>query len=204
MDAIINFVNNLVGGNVYVSSALVSIIPLIELKGGILFAREAGLNFFYGFLLPYLGSTVVFFPIFFLLKPILNALKKVKWFNAFATKVENYFAKKAEEVSKKERKGLSETGIKALDVFVFIAIPLPMTGVWTGTAIAAFLNLKFKHAVLPAILGNMVAGLIISVLAQLFLPYVDIILWGVLGLAVVLLAVVIIKISLSKPNESEK
>lgn len=203
MDAIINFVNNLVGGNVYLSSALVSIIPLIELKGGILFARGAELNFLYGFLLPYLGSTIVFFPIFFLLKPILNLLKKIKWFNSFALKVESYFEKKADEVRQKKRKGLNETQIKMLGVFIFIAIPLPMTGVWTGTAVAVFLNLKFKQAVLPAVLGNMIAGLIISVLAELFLPYVDIILWGVLGLAVILLAVVIIKIVLSKPKTKE-
>lgn len=203
MDAIINFVNNLVGGNVYISSALVSIIPLIELKGGILFARGAGLKFLYGFLLPYLGSTIVFFPIFFLLKPILNLLKKIKWFNSFALKVESYFEKKADEVRQQKRKGLNETQIKMLGVFIFIAIPLPMTGVWTGTAVAVFLNLKFKQAVLPAVLGNMIAGLIISVLAELFLEYVDIILWGVLGLAVILLAVVIIKIALSKPKTKE-
>ncbi len=203
MDSVINFVNNLVGGNVYLSSALVSLIPLIELKGGILFAREAGLNFLYGFLLPYIGSTMVFFPIFFLLKPILNLLKKIKWFNAFALKVESYFEKKADEVRKKKRKGLNETQIKILGVFIFIAIPLPMTGVWTGTAVAVFLNLNFKQAVLPAVLGNMIAGLIISLLAEAFLPYVDIILWGVLGLAVILLAVVIIKIALSKPKTKE-
>lgn len=204
MDAVINFVNNLVGGNTYVSSALVSLIPLIELKGGILFAREAGLNFLFGFLLPYLGSTLVFLPIFFLLKPILNLLKKIKWFNTFALKVESYFQKKADEVKEKKRGGLDEIGIKKLGVFIFVAIPLPMTGVWTGTAVAVFLNLKFKQVILPIVLGNMIAGLIISVLAELFLPYVDIILWGVLGLAVVLLAVVIIKISLSKPKIDEK
>ena len=49
-----------------------------------------------------------------------------------------------------------------LGVFVFIAIPLPMTGVWTGTAIAVFLGLKFRQVILPVLGGNLVAGLIIS------------------------------------------
>ena len=142
-------------------------------------------------------------PIFFLLRPILNLLKKVKWFNRFACKVEEYFRKKAEEV--KNRKGkLSESGIKQLGVFIFIAIPLPMTGVWTGTAIAVFLGLKFKEIILPVLGGNLVAGLIISLLAELFLPYVDIILYVLFALVVVMLIVFIVKIALTKPKEENK
>lgn len=133
----------------------------------------------------------------------MNLLKKVKWFNRFACKVEEYFRKKAEEV--KNRKGkLSESGIKQLGVFIFIAIPLPMTGVWTGTAIAVFLGLKFKEIILPVLGGNLVAGLIISLLAELFLPYVDIILYVLFALVVVMLIVFIVKIALTKPKEENK
>jgi len=201
MDAVINWVNSLVGGNARISSVLVSLIPLIELKGGILFARESGLMFFEAFIFPYLGSTAVFFPIFFLLKPILNLLKKIKWFNKFALKVEGYFARKAEDVkNKRQNSKLSETFIKALGVFIFVAVPLPMTGIWTGTAIAVFLGLKFKEAVLPVMLCNVVAGLIISALAALFLPYVDYILLGLLVLAFVFLIAFIVKIAVAKPR----
>lgn len=204
MDEVINWINTLVGGNARISSALVSIVPLIELKGGILFARESGLGFLEGFIFPYIGSTLVFFPIFFLLKPILNLLKKIKWFNRFAVKVESYFVRKAEEVKNKGNGKLKESFIKQLGVFIFVAVPLPMTGIWTGTAIAVFLGLNFGQAVLPVIAGNIVAGLIISVLAQLFLPYVNIILTCLLVLALVLLIVFIIKVAISKPHGGDE
>ncbi len=202
MDAFIDSVNDLIG-NPALTAMLVALVPLIELKGAILFARASGLGFLAALGASYLGSTVVAVPIFFLLRPILNLLKKVKWFNRFACKVEEYFRKKAEEV--KNRKGkLSESGIKQLGVFIFIAIPLPMTGVWTGTAIAVFLGLKFKEIILPVLGGNLVAGLIISLLAELFLPYVDIILYVLFALVVVMLIVFIVKIALTKPKEENK
>ena len=64
----VNFIQNLIGNDV-LATAIMSLVPLIELKGGIVFARGAGLDFFTSFLLAYVGSTLVFFPIYFLLKP---------------------------------------------------------------------------------------------------------------------------------------
>lgn len=204
MDVVINWINSLVGGNTFVSSTLVSMIPLIELKGGILFARECSLNFLYGFLFPYLGSTIIFFPIFFLLKPILNLLKKIKFIKNFALKIESYFAAKAKKVRENGKQSFSESTIKFLGVLIFVAVPLPMTGVWTGTAVAVFLGLEFKKTLPAVIIGNLIAGLIISILAELFLPYVDIILNGLLILAVILLVIVIVKIALSKPQKDNE
>lgn len=202
MDNFIESVNNLIG-NPALTAMLVSVIPLIELKGAILFARASGLGFFAALGASYIGSTIVFIPIFFLLRPILNLLKKIKWFNSFANKVEAYFQKKADEV--KNRKGkLGEAGIKMMGVFIFIAIPLPMTGVWTGTAIAVFLGLKFRQVILPVLGGNLVAGLIISVLAELFIDYVDYILYGLFALVVVMLVVFIVKVALTKPKKAEE
>ena len=202
LDNFIESVNNLIG-NPALTAMLVSVIPLIELKGAILFARASGLGFFAALGASYIGSTIVFIPIFFLLRPILNLLKKIKWFNSFANKVEAYFQKKADEV--KNRKGkLGEAGIKMMGVFIFIAIPLPMTGVWTGTAIAVFLGLKFRQVILPVLGGNLVAGLIISVLAELFIDYVDYILYGLFALVVVMLVVFIVKVALTKPKKAEE
>ena len=84
-----------------------------------------------------------------------------------------------------------------------------MTGIWTGTAIAVFLGLRFKDAILPIILGNAVAGLIISLLAELCLVFwtiavLDYILYALLVIAVVLLVVVIVKIAGKKPRKEGK
>jgi len=198
-------------GNIW-GTLVMSFFPLIELKGGIIFARGAALGFFEALGLAYAGSTLAFFLVFFLLQPILKLLKKIKFVKNLADKVELYFKDKATEtLEKRQQKNknakISETMLKALGVFIFVAIPLPMTGVWTGTAIAVFLNLKFKDVVLPVMVGNLVAGLIISLLAQICLwiwDYatavfvLDIILYALFGIAVVLLVVFIVKVLTKK------
>jgi uncharacterized membrane protein len=202
-----DFISNLIG-NEYLATLIMSLIPLIELKGAIIYAWDI-LGFIKAFLLSYLGSTLVVVPIFFLLKPILNLLKKVKFFNKFALKIEGYFSKKAQETlkSRQEKNGdrfKRETFIKCLGVFIFVAIPLPMTGVWTGTAIAVFLGLKFKEAVLPIVIGNFVAGLLVSglsALCTLLSINLDIVLWILFALAGVLLIFTFIKIGRAKPQE---
>ena len=204
----VKFIQELIGNDL-LSTTIMSFIPLIELKGGIVFARGVGFSFLEALLLSYVGSTLVFFPIYFLLRPILNLFKKIKWFEKFALKIEKYFADKAEETLKERQekggKGISAEMLKRLGVFLFVAIPLPMTGVWTGTAIAVFLNLKFKDAVLPVIIGNLVAGLIISALASLCMAVwtiesLDYVLYALFALAVILLAVFIIKICCKKTD----
>lgn len=207
------FIRNLIGNDLWATITM-SLVPLIELKGGIVFARGVGFGFFEALGFAFIGSTLVFIPIYFLLRPILNLLKKIKWFNLFALKIESYFADKADETLKKQEEGkkkrkMSEKLLKQIGVFIFVAIPLPMTGVWTGTAIAVFLNLKFKDVILPVVLGNLSAGLIISALAAICMHFWDIavldyILYALFALAIVLLAVVIIKIAKKKPTAKEQ
>ena len=91
-----------------------------------------------------------------------------------------------------------------LSIFVFVAVPFPVTGVWTGTAIAVFLGLKFRESVLPIAVGNLIAGAIITLLTYLFGDYVDIIIYALFAIAIVMLVVFIVKIVRAKPIESEK
>lgn len=212
------FIQNLIGDN-RLATAIMSFIPLIELKGGIIFARGAELGFFESFGLAYAFSTLAFIPVFFLLVPILNLLKRLKWFKTFADKIELYFKDKAAgalvKAEKSGKKARSEKFYKMLGTFIFVAIPLPMTGVWTGTAVAVFFNLKFKDAVLPVVIGNFIAGAIISVLAEIIIglspnfavakAVLDYILYGLLALAAVLLIIVVVKIlRKKKPQADEK
>lgn len=203
-----NFISNLIG-NDYLATVLMSFVPLIELKGAIVFAWEK-LTPVLAFLLAYVGSTIIYIPIFFLLKPILNALKKIKFFNKFANKVESYFSDKAQqqlsEQNAKASKGrLTEVQKKQWGVFIFVGIPLPMTGVWTGTAIAVFLNLRFKQTILPVTIGNFVAGLLICALSALctFIGIsLDLVLYCLFALALILLIVFIIKVARKKTKEA--
>lgn len=205
------FINNLIG-NELLSSIIMSLVPLIELKGGIVFARGVGFSFLKAFGLCYLGSTAVFLPVFFLLKPVLELLKKNRAFKNFSLKIEGYFQDKAKSVEEKNsasKNGKSENFYKRIGVFLFVAVPLPMTGVWTGTAIAVFLGLKFKDAVLPVILGNAVAGLLISALAELCIAVWDIsmldyVLWGLFVLAAIILFITVVKMSKVKTKDNSE
>ena len=86
-------------------------------------------------------------------------------------------------------------------LLLFVAVPFPVTGVWTGTAIAVFLSLRFREAILPLALGNLIAGSIITLLTYLFAAYVDIIIYVLLALALIMLAYTIYKIAKSTPTE---
>lgn len=197
----VEIISNLIG-NEFWATLVMSFFPLIELKGGIVFARGAGMDFFNAFLLAFLGSTAVFFPIYFLLRPILELLKKIKFISKIAIKAESYCENKAIQAFSGKKNGNTEL-LKQLAVFIFVAIPLPMTGVWTGTAIAVFLNLKFKRACVAVVLGNFVAGLIISLLAALCMAVwsiaaLDYILYALFALAIIFLVVLIIKVATQK------
>ncbi len=204
-------IRELVGNDLW-ATIIMSFVPLLELKGSIVFARGLGFDFFYAFLLAYLGSTLVFFPIYFLLKPILNLIKKIKIFSRIAYKIESYLNSKAEQaLDKQTDKNKKRDGkfLKKLGVFIFVAIPLPMTGVWTGTAIAVFLNLRFKDAILPVVIGNFVAGLIISILAQICISLwsiavLDYILYGLFALALIFFVIVVIKIAKRKLAKKDR
>lgn len=80
--------------------------------------------------------------------------------------MEELFRGKAEKI---EKTGTEKSvWKKAAGVFLFVAIPLPLTGVWTGSAVAAFVDLPAKYALPALILGNFTSGLIITLL-NLFL-----------------------------------
>ena len=84
-------------------------------------------------------------------------------------------------------------------VFAFVAVPLPMTGVWTGTAIAVFLGLKFWDAFFPVAVGNLVAGLLISLFTWIFKDYVQYVILA-LGIgALALLVLFIVKVVRIQP-----
>ena len=87
-----------------------------------------------------------------------------------------------------------------LGVFAFVAVPLPLTGVWTGSAVSAFTRLPYAKALVSVIAGNLVASAIITLLCYFFQPFID---WIILAIGIIAIAVVlvlIIKIILHKPK----
>ncbi|MBO4573640.1 MAG: small multi-drug export protein [Clostridia bacterium] len=182
--------------------ALVSMVPLIELKGAIPIGEGLGLPIYETALIAYFGSTLIIIPIFFLLIPIFNLLKKIPFIKKFVEKLEAMLRSRAEKVAANIGGSADERQRQFLvrALLIFVAIPLPLTGVWTGAAIAVFLNMRFKDSVIPLALGNFIAGSIVTLLTYLFHDYVDYIITGMFLIALIMLAVAIIRIITAKPK----
>ena len=200
-ELLLNFFNKLTDNGELIT-LLVSMFPLIELKGAIPIGTGLGLPLIRSALLAYAGSSLIVIPIFFLLIPIFNLLKKIKFIKKVIEKIERVFEEKANKVAQNASGNSQENVRKFLIValFIFVAVPFPVTGVWTGTAIAVFLNMKFKDAFLPIVLGNLVAGIIITIITFFFQAYVDIIISILLVIALIMLLIFIIKVVKSKPT----
>lgn len=146
------------------------------------------------------GSTTVIVPLILIVRPLIRRLKRTKWFSKIAKSLESTIADRAESAyseekeelkeqnngkRKRKRKPLSTDAKKFLGLFLFVAIPLPMTGAWTGSAIGSFLDFPVWKAALAVFFGNIVAGAILTVIAY-FMPqqYADLFMYGFVILAV--------------------
>lgn len=201
-EAIVEFFRNLFGNDI-ITIFFVSAIPFVELRGSILLGvSQMALNPFLVWGLSWLGSTLLGVLLFFLLKPILNLLKKIKWFKRFIEKVEFIINEKAAKIARKTDDVTNTKKIdrvKTIGVAGFIAIPLPLTGTWTGTAIAVFLGMKFKHTMLAVAIGNFIASTIIFLLSIFFTAYIDYILYGLAALIIIVVVIYVVKM-LKKPS----
>jgi len=144
---------------------LLSAVPLIELKGAI----PLGINVYHinpiaVFLLSFFGSLL---PVPFVLicfNKIFIWLGKYKAFNGIYNLIDRKINKNKSKFEKFEE----------IALITFIAIPLPTTGVWTGTAIAAFLKLDFRRSVMCAVIGSFLCGLIVTGFSIAFPAFLNI------------------------------
>ena len=134
---------------------LVSMLPVVELRGGIPFGVAAGLPLPAAFLAAFLGNILpVPFLILFIRRVFAWLKEHVPLVRGAVQWVEARTEKKKAAVLKYQTWGL----------FIFVAIPLPGTGAWTGALIAAALDMRLKTAVPAIVAGVLTAGCIIAVL----------------------------------------
>jgi len=132
---------------------IAAISPIVELRGAIPLGITLGLPISKVFLLAVLGNIL---PVPFILigaKALINLLKKIPLVEKM---ISNWSSKKAEKLSLK----LHHWGW--LGLFIFVAIPLPGTGAWTGSIAASLLGLNFYSSLVSIILGVTTAGLLIT------------------------------------------
>ncbi|MBR2044192.1 MAG: small multi-drug export protein [Clostridia bacterium] len=141
---------------------VISMLPILELRGGMVAAAVLNVNFWLAFPICVIGNILpIPFELLFI-RRILKWLKGTKLFCKLATKLEEKAHKKAEDKSIQK--------YKHWGLFLFVAIPLPGTGAWTGGLVADVLDLRIKTALPIITLGVITAGLIMAVIAYV-IPY---------------------------------
>ncbi len=140
----------------FVFTILVSMIPVVELRGGIPFGVAAGLPVWAAWLAAVIGNLI---PVPFI---IVYIRRVFQW-------MRQRFPKLNSMVDALERKahlkGRVVSRYKYLGLAIFVAIPLPGTGAWTGALAAAFLDMPLRKALPSIVAGVLVAGTVISLLA---------------------------------------
>lgn len=134
---------------------IISMIPILELRGSILAAGFMDVKFLPTYAAAVAGNMLPIPFILVFITRIFDWMKKREKLGKIAVKFEEKAMSKSDGIKKYGKLGL----------FIFVAIPLPGTGAWTGSLAAVLLGIKPKDAFVPILLGVMTAGLIMSLIS---------------------------------------
>lgn len=132
---------------------IISMIPILELRGGLIVSKLLEVPITTAIPLCIIGNIIPIPFILLFIKQIFKWMKKIRIFRGLVEKLENKAMSKSDNIRRYEFWGL----------VLFVGIPLPGTGAWTGSLIAALLDVDFKKAVLAELLGIAIATVIMSI-----------------------------------------
>ena len=160
-ESVVNFILNIFGSITDLSYGkeiivfIISTLPILELRGGLLAAALLDMNWLYSFIICLIANILVIPLALFLLEKIFDLLKKVKCLNKLIIKFENKVLSKRGQLDKYGYWGL----------LIFVGIPLPGTGAWTGCFLAALLKMDKKKSFIAAMGGVLMAGIIMLIVS---------------------------------------
>lgn len=191
-------------------TTLIAILPIVEARLAIPIGLGLGMGYIKSWLFAFVGSSLIVPLLLLVLIPFVKWLAKTKLFHKLGEVVYEKFESKSKSVGEADEDGEVPPEIrrkrdlkKMLGVFVFVAIPLPLTGVWTGSAVASIVKLPYGKAVASVIAGNLVASLIILLLCRFFNAYINYIILALALIAIVVVLVLIVKVIVHKPKTAE-
>lgn len=132
---------------------IISMIPILELRGGLIAASLLKINYIKSFIICFIGNIIPIPFILWLITPIFTWLKEKTFLKKFVEKLETRAINKKDKIEK----------LKYIGLLLFVGIPLPGTGAWTGCLIAALLNMDKKKSLIYSILGVLLAGIIMLI-----------------------------------------
>ena len=177
----------------YLIIALVSMIPIVELRGAIPIAEGLGLNILLYYPIAIIGNMLPVPFIYLFARKVLEWGKDKKIIGKFFT----WCLEKGEKGGEKLKESAGNSGI-FFALLLFVGIPLPGTGAWTGTLAASFLKLDFKTSIIAVTLGVLLAGIIMSLGSKI----VSILGWpGLIAIIAVIIITIIISIIIKKHSK---
>jgi uncharacterized membrane protein len=166
---------------------IISALPIVELRGAIPVAHLLfEMNPWLAYVLAVLGNMIPVIPLLLFLGPVSRLCMRVSLGRRFFEWFFERARRKSAKVEKYETFGLS----------IFVAIPLPVTGAWTGCAVAFLMGIRFHHALWAILLGVMISG---TVMTAISIGITSFGWWGLIAAAAVALGLVLYRVLRSSP-----
>lgn len=160
-EALVNFFIDTFGGLTSLTFGkellifIISLFPILELRGGLIAAALLDVDPIISFIVCFIGNILPIPFILLFITPIFSKLKKTKLLSGMVNKIENKANSKKEQIEKYKYWGL----------LLFVGIPLPGTGAWTGALIACMLDMDKKKSFCTILAGVLMAGIIMMILS---------------------------------------
>ncbi len=134
---------------------LISMLPIVEIRGALPVALASGVNPGLAFPLTIIGNMIPVPFILLFIRPVFNYLKKIEWVHEKIVKLEEKAISKSDKIQK----------YNVIGLILFVGIPLPGTGAWTGALIAALLDMRLKIAIPAIFAGVILASVIVGAIS---------------------------------------
>lgn len=134
---------------------ILSMVPITELRGAIPIGIALDLHPVGVYIASVLGSTIVSIPLILTFRHILYFFKSKQLFSGLVKKIDNKINSGMKKIK----------NVSVIGIILFVGIPLPTTGTWTAAAIASILKIRIKNALFGILIGNMMAGIIVSAIS---------------------------------------
>ncbi len=156
MESLVESLTELLGGlGKEVIVFIISMLPILELRGGLIASALLGVDFLPGYVVSIIGNVLPIPIVLLFLEKIFDFLRKFKITKKLVDKIEYKILSKKDQIEKYGYWGL----------LLFVGIPLPGTGAWTGSALAVLLRLDRKKSFIYILLGVILASIIMSILS---------------------------------------
>ena len=221
-----SFIINMFGDHVILATILMSIIPLIELKGAIPFGASQilwgvkALSVWWAYIWAIVGGFIITVILTFSFKTIYESLKDKKFFKTlikfftasmnkkvdkinYYNQMENLTLKDCEQNDIDKKNTKPKNLKKYIATIILVALPVPGTGVYTGSALAILLGLNHWQTIIIVTIGNIIAGIIVSTLCVIFPAFTHIILYIIIAIIVSYLMFRIVVYYVNKKSKTE-